>query len=351
MQLTNEIMYQASVDKNPDFEGVFWMGVKTTGIFCRPTCRARKPKAENVEFFHSTHEALTNGYRPCKVCKPLENPDETPAGISGILQELANDPSVKITDRDLAARGMEPVAVRRWFTKHHGMTFQAFQRMHRLNSAVKKLKLGHSVLDTAYDSGFESLSGFGDGFSKIFGTSPANGKYQKVIDLKRIETPVGTMYAAAVEAGICMLEFGDRSTLESTLTKIATALNGRVVPGNNPHFDLLERELAEYFNCRRKVFTVPLSPIGTDFQKKVWEVLRKIPYGETWTYSRQAEFLGDVKKVRAVANANGMNRISIVIPCHRVIGSNGTLTGYGGGIWRKQKLLELERNVLKNSAD
>nr|WP_228451066.1 methylated-DNA--[protein]-cysteine S-methyltransferase [Marnyiella aurantia] len=166
--------------------------------------------------------------------------------------------------------------------------------------------------------------------------------------MKRIKTPVGSMYAAAVEAGICMLEFGDRSTLESTLTKIATALNGRVVPGNNPHFDLLERELAEYFNCSRKVFTVPLSPIGTDFQKKVWEVLRQIPYGETWTYSRQAALLGDVKKVRAVANANGFNRISIIIPCHRVIGSNGTLTGYGGGVWRKQKLLELERNAKSN---
>lgn len=351
MQLTSEIMYQASVDKNPDFEGVFWMGVKTTGIFCRPTCRARKPKFENVEFFKTVHDALNKGYRPCKVCRPLENPDETPAAISELLRELANDPSVTITDRDLSARGMEPVTVRRWFTKHHGMSFQAFQRTHRINSAVKKLKQGYDVMDAAYDSGFESLSGFAGGFSKIFGTSPGQGKTQKVIDLKRIETPLGTMYAAAVPEGLCMLEFGDRSTLDSTLSKIATSLNGKVVPGDNPHFDLLESELAEYFSGQRQVFTVPLSTIGTDFQKEVWESLRKIPYGEIWTYSRQAEFLGDVKKVRAVANANGMNRISIVIPCHRVIGSNGTLTGYGGGVWRKQKLLELERNVLKNSAD
>lgn len=348
MQLTNEIMYQASVDKDPDFEGVFWMGVKTTGIFCRPTCRARKPKPENVEFFHSAHEALNNGYRPCKVCKPLENPDKTPAGIIGLLQELTNDPSVRIADRDLSARGLEPVAVRRWFTKHQGMTFQAFQRMLKLNSAFKKLQQGSTVMDSAYESGFASLSGFSEGFRNVFGNSPAGAKQQKIIDLKRIETPVGTMYAAAVPEGICLLEFGDRSSLESTIISIAKQLNAKVMIANNPHFELLERELTEYFNGQKQVFTVPLFPVGTEFQKKVWEVLRQIPYGETWTYSRQADFLGDVKKVRAVANANGFNRISIVIPCHRVIGSNGALTGYGGGVWRKQKLLELERNAKSN---
>ena len=108
----------------------------------------------------------------------------------------------------------------------------------------------------------------------------------------------------------------------------------------------LENELSEYFSGNLKQFTVPLSPVGTDFQKSVWKILQKIPYGETWSYRKQSEILGDVKKVRAVANANGMNKISILIPCHRVIGSNGTLTGYGGGIWRKQKLLELEKAIL-----
>lgn len=346
MELSNDIMYQASLNKNPDFEGVFWMGVKTTGIFCRPTCTARKPKLENVEFFLNTKAAILKGYRPCKVCKPLENPANTPTNIQQILEELREDPSLKFKDIDLVQRGVEPVTIRRWFQKNHSMTFHAFQRMFRLNTAFKKIQQGDNIMETAYNSGFESLSGFNESFKSIFGVSPKNSKTQRIIDLKRIETPIGTMYAAAVEEGICMLEFTDRKMLETEFKDLAKSLNATIVQGENPHFITLEKELKEYFEGNRIVFTVPLSPVGTDFQKSVWEVLLKIPYGETWTYRKQSEVLGDAKKVRAVANANGMNKISIIIPCHRVIGSNGTLTGYGGGIWRKQKLLELENAIL-----
>ena len=346
MQLSADIMYQASFNKNPDFEGVFWMGVKTTGIFCRPTCTARKPKSENVEFFQNTKDAILKGYRPCKVCKPLENPNETPEYIQEILEELRENPALKFKDFDLVQRGVEPATVRRWFQKNHGMTFQAFQRMFRLNTAFKKIQQGENIMETAYDSGFESLSGFNESFKTIFGISPKNSKTQKIIDLKRIETPIGTMYAAATAEGICMLEFTDRKMLETEFKDLAKSLNAIIIQGENPHFIPLEKELAEYFLGKRTEFTVPLSPVGTDFQKSVWKVLMKIPYGETWNYKKQSEVLGDAKKVRAVANANGMNKISILIPCHRVIGSNGTLTGYGGGIWRKQKLLELEKAIL-----
>lgn len=346
MNLTPQIMYEASAAKNPEFEGVFWMGVKTTGIFCRPTCTARKPKFENVEFFDNTKAAILKGYRPCKVCKPLENPDETPAEIQKILDELSADPALKFKDFDLVQRGLEPATVRRWFQRHHGMTFQAFQRMHKLNSAFKKLNSGERVMETALDSGYESLSGFNDSFKNIFGVSPKNSKTEKVIDLKRIETPLGTMVACANENGICMLEFSDRKALPTELKEISKHFNANIIQGENSHFETLEKELSEYFEGKRLDFTVPLSPVGTDFQKKVWEILRAIPYGTTRSYQDQANVLGNPKAVRAVANANGLNKISIIIPCHRVIGTNGTLTGYGGGIWRKQKLLELERAIL-----
>lgn len=346
MELSNELMYEASLTKNVDFEGVFWMGVKTTGIFCRPTCTARKPKPENVEFFQNTKAAILKGYRPCKVCRPLENINGTPEYIQRILKELREDPSLKFKDFDLVQREIEPATIRRWFQKNHGMTFHAFQRMFRLNTAFKKIQQGENIMETAYDSGFESLSGFNESFKTIFGVSPKNSKSHKIIDLKRIETPVGTMYAAAIEEGICMLEFTDRKMLETEFKDLAKSLNATIVLGENPHFQTLEKELSEYFTGERTRFSVPLSPVGTAFQKSVWKALMKIPYGETWTYRKQSEFLGDAKKVRAVANANGMNKISIIIPCHRVIGSNGTLTGYGGGIWRKQKLLELEKAIL-----
>lgn len=346
MKLSTEIMYKASFNKDASFEGVFWMGVKTTGIFCRPTCTARKPKPENVEFFDNTKEAILKGYRPCKVCKPLEKLNETPKYIKEIIDELAENPSLKFKDYDLVKRGIEPATMRRWFLKNHGITFQAYQRMFRINSAFKKIQKGERVTETAFESGYESLSGFTESFKNVFGVSPKNSKNQKIIDLKRIETPLGTMYAAATENGICMLEFTDRKMLETELKHISKLLNANIIQGENPIFEILEKELSEYFEGKRTEFTVPLDFVGSDFQKQVWGILMKIPYGQTWSYAKQAEVLGDKNKVRAVANANGMNKISILVPCHRVIGSDGNLTGYGGGIWRKQKLLELEKAIL-----
>ena len=339
-------MYQASYEKNPDFEGVFWMAVKTTGIFCRPTCTARKPKPENVEFFDNTKDAIQKGYRPCKVCKPLVNPDETPLDIRKLLIELSENPGLKLKDVDLVERGLQPITVKRWFLKHHAMTFHTFQRTFKINSAFKKLQQGENVLDVALDNGYESLSGFNDSFKNVFGVSPKNSKMEKIVDLKRIETPLGTMIACANENGICMLEFSDRKALPTELKEISKHFDANIVQGENPHFKTLEKELEEYFEGKLKDFIVPLAPVGTDFQKKVWKILRTIPYGTTRTYQQQADILGNPKAVRAVANANGLNKISIIIPCHRVIGTNGTLTGYSGGIWRKQKLLELEKAIL-----
>lgn len=160
--------------------------------------------------------------------------------------------------------------------------------------------------------------------------------------LKHIETPIGTMVACATDKGICMLEFSDSKVLEAELKEISKLEKAPIIQGESPYFALLEQELSEYFAGKRQVFSVPLSPFGTDFQQRVWQVLRTIPYGQTWSYKEQAIALGSPQSVRAVANANGQNHISILIPCHRVIGSNGTLTGYGGGLWRKKFLLELE---------
>lgn len=346
MKLSKDIMYQASCNKNPDFEGVFWMAVKTTGVFCRPTCTARKPKIENVEFFDNTKDPILKGYRPCKICKPLESPDQTPEAIQKLLDDLSQDPSMKFKDYDLVQRGLEPANIRRWFLKHHGMTFHAFQRMFKINSAFKKLQDGENIIDAALDIGYESLSGFNESFKNIFGVSPAQSKMEKVIDLKRIETPIGTMIACADKHGICLFEFSDRKALPTELKQISKHFDANIIQGENPHFTTLQKELKEYFEGKRKEFTVPLSPVGTDFQKRVWEILRTIPYGTTRSYQEQAHILGNPKAVRAVANANGLNKISILIPCHRVIGSDGKLTGYGGGIWRKQKLLELEKAIL-----
>jgi len=341
--LTDKIMYKALVDKDVSYEGIFFAAVKTTGIFCRPTCTARKPKEKNVEFFATVKEAILKGYRPCKICNPLVKPDETPDYIKEILNELNADPSLKFKDWNLVQKGIEPSKIRRWFLKNHGITFHAYQRMYRINTAFKKIQQGESVTSVAFDSGYESLSGFNDSFKSVFGVSPSNSKGRHIINIKRIETPLGTMYAGATDEGVCLLEFTDRKMLETELKSLAKRLNADIIPGANKHFDLLELQLNEYFEGKRKKFSLQLFTPGSEFQQSVWNELQNIPYGITRSYKEQATALKRQEAVRAVANANGMNRISILIPCHRVIGMDGSLTGYGGGLWRKKWLLDLEQ--------
>ncbi|QNK61543.1 bifunctional transcriptional activator/DNA repair protein Ada [Pedobacter sp. PAMC26386] len=343
--LTDDIMYKAAVEKDSSFEGVFYTAVKTTGIFCRPTCTARKPKRENVEFFSSAKDAILHGYRPCKVCCPLEMLNEMPEYIHVLLRELNADPSRKIKDDDLIEKGIEPNKIRRWFLKNHEITFHAYQRLLRVNSAFKRIQGGEPVTSAAFNTGYESLSGFGESFKAVFGVSPVNSRSQQVIDMIKLDTPLGPMIACAVEQGLCLLEFTDRKMLETELKTLAKILNACIIQGSNKHFILLEKELAEYFEAKRRVFTVPLVTPGTEFQNRVWVALQNIPYGSLRTYKEQAQAIDKPEAVRAVGNANGMNRISILIPCHRVIGTDGELTGYGGRIWRKKKLLEPETGI------
>ncbi len=345
METEREIFYKAFLDRDPSFEGVFIVGVKTTGIFCRPTCPA-KPKLENVEFFPSTKEAMLNGYRACKVCKPLEKLGNPPSDISRLLKYMDDNPAVRIKDSDLKHLGLEPNQVRRWFLKNYKFTFHAYQRMHRVNNAFQRVRAGQSVTNAAYESGYDSLSGFNSMFKNIIGTSPLYSKNKRIVSITRIETDFGTMIAGATDKGICMFEFADYKLLELELKQLTTSLKAPLVQGNNVYFDMLRKQLDEYFNGERRKFDIPLDLVGTEFQKEVWLGLLQIPYGSTTTYAKQAERLNKPAAVRAVANANGKNKISIILPCHRVIGADGTLTGYGGGIWRKRKLLELEKEAI-----
>ncbi|MEN9918626.1 MAG: hypothetical protein RL662_1062 [Bacteroidota bacterium] len=341
----DDIFYKALIEKDSSFEGSFIVGVKTTGIFCRPTCTARKPKRENVEFFPSTKGAILKGYRACKVCHPMEMAGKAPDYINKILKLLNDNPSLKLKDYDLKKMDIEPSQIRRWFQKNHGITFHSYQRMYRINHAFKKYQAGQAISDIAFESGYESLSGFNDSFKNMIGASPQNSKTKQIIDLTRIETMLGTMIACATEKGICLLEFTDRKMLETELKYLTKSLKSPIIQGYNKYFEPLKKQLNAYFSGELKEFDLPLDLVGTDFQKQVWNILLQISYGTTTTYKQQAEELNKSSAIRAVANANGMNKISIIVPCHRVIGSDGALTGYGGGLWRKQKLLELENRV------
>jgi len=337
-------MYNALVEKDSTFEGTFIACVKTTGIFCRPTCSARKPKKENVEYVHSPQDALQLGYRPCKICKPMSYKGEIPEWLSPLMDEVIHTPGIRLKDYDILERGLDPNRVRGWFQKHHDMTFQCYLRTLRIGQAFGKIRYGGKIIDAAFESGYDSLSGFTESFKKRTGVSPRDSLKFKQIIVTRILTPLGPMLTGATDSGICLLEFIDRRMLETQMKRLNTMLGAICVPGNHDHFEILSQQLQQYFDGTRKEFDLPLVLPGTDFQKSVWDELQKIPYGITRSYQSQAIHLGNPKAVRAVAKANGDNRISIIIPCHRVIGKNGKLIGYGGGLWRKQKLLEHESN-------
>jgi len=345
-QLSFQEKYDIILNRDTSYENIFITAVKTTGIFCRPSCPARKPKIENVLFYNSINEAILNGYRPCKVCKPMEPADETPMYITNIIKELSDNPFLKIKDYDLKIRGIEPNTIRRWFKKYFNMTFQAYQRMLRINTAYNKISNGESITNTAFDLGFESLSGFNSSYQNIVGKSPSQVDKKDIINIVRFTTPLGPMFGCATLRGICLFEFTNRRMLETEFKDLTKRLKAVILPGENHHLKQLKKEISEYFKGTRKTFTVKLDAPGTDFQKSVWKILQTIPYGKTWSYQQQAIQLNNPKAVRAVANANGHNRISIIIPCHRVIGKGGNLTGYGGGLERKKWLLDFECNVL-----
>lgn len=338
-----ETYYQALIDRKQSFVGIFFVGVKTTSVFCIATCRARKPKQVNVEFYTSFKEALDNGYRPCKICKPTENANEAPTQVEKAIALVKEHPKEKITDYQLRQKEISPEVVRRWFKNNYGMTFQAYQRMYRINNAFQELKQGKNATHTAFDTSYESLSGFGYTFKKLVGKSPKQSQDKNIILINRLTTPLGPMFVCATDNGICLLEFVDRRMLETEFKDLQKVLNANIISGENEHTKQAKMEINEYFEGTRKTFDLKIDSPGTDFQVSVWEGLQAIDYGTTTTYQIQAEKINNPKAIRAVASANGHNRISIVIPCHRVIGKDGKMTGYGGGIERKRWLIEHER--------
>jgi AraC family transcriptional regulator, regulatory protein of adaptative response / methylated-DNA-[protein]-cysteine methyltransferase len=342
-----ETMYRALVNRDSSFEGIFYVAVRTTGIFCRPTCSAKKPARENVDFFATPNEALHGGYRPCLRCNPMDPGKRVPELIERLREEVERAPDGKITDKELAAMSIDPSTARRQFKRHYGMTFQAYHRARRMGLALRDVKQGGRVGEVQNGSGFESASGFRDAFTKIFGESPTHAKKQGGLFAERIETPLGSMLAIADDEGLRLLEFVDRRALERELSILRTRLKTNVVPGEHRHLTAARRQLGDYFSGKNLEFSVPIAPVGSPFQLRDWKLLCTIPLGETRSYSWMAERLGDKEMRRAVGRANGENMICIIIPCHRVIRADGTLCGYGGGLWRKKWLLDHEQKWKK----
>ncbi|CAN5619461.1 trifunctional transcriptional activator/DNA repair protein Ada/methylated-DNA--[protein]-cysteine S-methyltransferase [soil metagenome] len=335
-------MYRAFLERDSRYDGIFLTGVTTTGIFCRPSCPARKPARANVRFFASTAAAEASGFRACLRCRPREPAGRPPEGIERLLGEMEESPSLRLRDRDLRARGLDPSAVRRWFKRHHGVTFQAWQRARRLGGAIAELGRGGEITGAAFGSGYDSLSGFTEALRKLTGRPPSASRDAVVVHVARILTPLGPMVAGTLGDAVCLLEFADRRMLPTQLRTLEDRLKCVFVPGETPAFRKLTLELEAWFDGKLHAFSTPIHMAGTPFQEAAWAELLRIPRGTTRSYAEQAAALGRPTAVRAVARANGANRIAIVVPCHRVVGSDGRLRGYGGGVARKRALLALE---------
>ncbi|MFZ4115483.1 MAG: bifunctional transcriptional activator/DNA repair enzyme AdaA [Chthoniobacterales bacterium] len=340
--------YEALLQKNKEYDGVFYVGVTTTGVFCHPTCPARKPKYEHCEFFKTAQEALLASFRPCQRCQPLSHPDHVSEFVKKLVEAVEADPEKRWKDRDFSTLSVDPSTARRQFKKRFGMTFVAYARARRMGLAMKEIRKGGAVIQAQLSAGYESSSGFRDAFSKIMGAAPTHHSQQYLL-LKAtwLDSPLGPMLAIADEQKLYLLEFIERRGLEREIERLRLRMKAAIVPGITEPLKLIEKELNDYFAGSLKKFTTPLFLLGSPFQQRVWNELLKVPYGTTRSYAAQAASMGEPKAIRAVANANGANQLAIVIPCHRIINTNGALGGYGGGIARKEWLLQHEARYKK----
>lgn len=341
--LPEKVMVAAWRRRDAGYDGLFCLGVRTTGVFCRPSCPSQ-PKREHLEFFPDAGEAVRAGYRPCKRCRP-ELAGGAPPDWAAALMQRAAVPDAALRACDLRALGVSPEKARRWFRKNHGMTFAAWCRGLRLARAFTQIRRGAPLDDVILGHGFESHSGFRSAFQRTFGQAPRRSVAAGCLRVALLDTPLGPMLAAASDHAVCQLEFADRPGLERSYAEMRRRLARPVVPGDNAVLQQLRAELDDYFRGARGKFAVCVELRGTEFQRRVWEELRRIPFGRTLSYEEVARRAGSPSAVRAVARANATNRLYLLVPCHRVVGKDGRLSGYGGGLWRKRLLLELEEKA------
>lgn len=286
----------------------------------------------------------TRASAPANCVNPSIRRSLLPRLVLQLREAIEADPTGRITEKELAARGVDPSTARRQFRRYYGMTFQAYARARRIGMAMRDIGSGERVTAAQFARGFESASGFRDAVQKIFGAPPKTaGRDLRVLYAERITTPLGRMLAVAGDDGLHLLDFVDRRGLERKLINLRRRLKVVVLPGQHPVLQAAARQIKEYFAGRHFEFDLPLHPTGSAWEQQAWQHLQSIPPGTTQSYGEMAAALGRPGAARAVGRANGMNYLSIIIPCHRVIAANGKLTGYGGGLWRKQWLLDHEQ--------
>lgn len=340
-----ETLYAALLSRDECFDGQAFVCVSSTGVFCRLTCPARKPKREHCTFYQTIGECMEAGFRPCKRCHPLQAAALADPAISVLLQNLETHPDTRWSEDHIVKMGYDPSTIRRSFKRQFGMTFLEMARQRRLREGFETLAGGGKVITAQHEASFESASAFRSVFARLLGCTPAELRPNKLLQATWIPTPLGDMIAVSSQSHLHLLEFLDRKALPTELKRLHKTSDGGIGIGRLPPSEQAASELEAYFSTRSDSFQTPLALNATPFTRQVWSALQTIPAGETRSYSDIARQIGRPLAVRAVARANAANQIALMIPCHRVIGADGSLTGYGGGLWRKQRLIEIERQL------
>jgi AraC family transcriptional regulator, regulatory protein of adaptative response / methylated-DNA-[protein]-cysteine methyltransferase len=337
-RLDADTAWAAFMRRDRAWDGKILGAVHTTGIYCKPSCPARRPKRENVTFYATAEEARAAGYRPCLRCKPDEvgRDREAVAKAVKLIEQAEEPPSLT----ELAeAVGYAPHHFQRLFKRDLGVSPAEYARGLRNRRTETALKVNERVTDAVYDAGYSSPSGFYSDAKERLGMTPSawrDGGRGETIRWTTFDSPIGPMLIAATSKGICRLTFDDS---EGSLRRLFP--NATIVKDDGGLKNLVEGALVA-IESPAAAHELPIDVAGTAFQEAVWRELRKIPLGETRSYAQIAAAIGQPKAVRAVGTANGDNHVAVLIPCHRVIRSDGTLGGYAGGLDRKRKLLAAE---------
>ena len=337
--LTDEQAWDAVQRRDRSFDGRFVTGVLSTGIYCRPSCAARHPARKNVRFFADGEQAKAAGLRACRRCQP-DNVARDEAAVLAAIDAIRT--GEKPTLEELAAiTGYSPSHFQRVFKRATGLSPAAYARALREERAKETLSGSTSVTEAIYEAGYEAPSRFYEGTKQTMGMTASdwnNGGAGRMIHYAIVMTSLGAMLVAATEIGVCCLSFDEG---EEELR--ARFPNAQLVRGDGEFRALFEQVVAAVEDPSLDNSDIPLDVKGTAFQQRCWQALRKIPAGETRSYGEQAAMLGNPNASRAVGSANGANNIAVLIPCHRVVQSDGSIGGYAYGPDIKRELLKREQ--------
>lgn len=343
-----QIYLQAIQERNAGFDGAFVFAVRSTGIYCRPSCPSRRPKPENISFYANFDEAEAAGFRACLRCCPQRSAgDDSQRELIQKVCRLIEENEDETTPSLAALAGSVGVSsshLQRTFKTAVGISPREYAQSHRVNKFKKSIKNGDCVTTAMYDAGFNSSSRLYEKAVEEFGMTPATyarGGAGAAIIYTIVECALGRLLVAATERGICAVSLGDadEELEESLLMEFSNAEISRDDFGLKNYVE----EILAHLDGNAAPPGLPLDVRATAFQRRVWQELRRIPSGETRSYKEIAEKIGNAKSVRAVARACATNPVAILTPCHRVVGANGALSGYRWGIERKKRLLDKEK--------